>query len=92
MTVNEGLSYMKALKARHKELVELRGANKSERMYMRETKENYIEKPAYDVSAVDKKVMAVAKEIRLLDAAIKNSNAKTQLADFTSDETALQGL
>ena len=90
MTINEGLAYMKTLKARHKELVDLRGENKSERIYMRNEKD-FIEKPAYDVKAVDKKAQAVAKEIRLLDSAIKKANAITPI-DFTANENVFEAV
>jgi len=90
MTINEGLAYMKTLKIRHKELVDLRGENKGDRMYLRENKD-YIEKPNYDVKAIDKKAQAVAKEIRLLDGAIKRANAVTDLT-FTPDESVFDGI
>lgn len=90
MTINEGLAYMKTLKTRHKELVDLRGENKSERMYMRESKD-YVDKPVYDVRAVDKQAQAVAKEIRLLDSAIKKANAVTDI-DFKTNESVFDAI
>ncbi len=90
MTINEGLAYMKTLKARHKELVDLRGESKSERVYMRSEKD-YVEKPVYNVKTVDKKAQAVAKEIRLLDSAIKKANAITDI-EFTANENVFEAI
>lgn len=90
MTINEGLALMKTLKARHKELVYLRGETKSERMFMRSEKD-YIEKPVYDVKAVDKMAQGVAKEIRLLDSAIKKANAVTPI-EFTANDSVFEAI
>lgn len=90
MTINEGLAYMKTLKARHKELVDLRGDNKSERIFMRSEKD-FVEKPVYDVRAVDQKAQVVAREIRLLDSAIKKANAVTDIV-FTPEENVFESI
>ena len=91
MTINEGLAYIKTLKARHKELADLRGENKSERFYTR-TEREVIERPVYDVKAIDKRAQEVAKEIRLLDSAIKAANATTKLKDFTPNESVFDSI
>lgn len=90
MTINDGLSYMKLLKQRHKELTDLRDINKSERVYLRDNKD-YVEKPTYDVKAIDKMAMKVAKEIRKLDSAIKTANA-IKIIDYDADDSVFEGL
>lgn len=91
MTINEGLSYLKLLKQRHQELVELRKQNKDERVFGIRTEKEYIERPAYDIKAIDRKAVAVAKEIRILDAAIKKANALVEI-DFKANESVFEGI
>ena len=89
MTIDEGLRWMKTLKARHSELVSLRNENsKSSSRYFGD-REVKVEQPVYDVKALDKVINVVAKEIRKLDEAIKSTNATTAIKDYTKDEAAL---
>lgn len=89
LTISEALGWKKTLEGRHSELVQLRNANANVRMqrYGREEPE-VIQKPEYDVKALDKRVTLLAREIRLVDEAIKRANAQT-LTEFTRDEAVL---
>jgi len=89
MTIDEALRWMQALKIRHGELVNLRNENSKDRSRFFGDREVSIEKPIYDVKALDKLVNRVAKEIRLLDEAIKKTNAVTTVLNYEKDESAL---
>lgn len=92
MTVNAGLSLIKSLKQRHAELTTLRGQNLNRTRYRQVGVADEVEEPTYDVKIIDAKIVALAKEIRLLDAAIKESNAKTEIAGFQHDESVLSAI
>lgn len=83
MTINEGIIYLHALKARHKELVDLRDLNKADKYYR---DSDYVEKANYDVKSIDAMVQKVAAEIRRIDTAIKKANAITEI-EFIQNET-----
>lgn len=89
ITISQGLTWMKTLRERHKELVELRDGNKSNKEFWREAKQDYIEKPTYDVRALDKIINKVALEIRKLDDAIKSCNATMTIPNYEVDESVL---
>jgi len=89
MTIDEGLRWMKTLRARHSELVSLRNENSKESSRYFGDREVKIDKPVYDVKALDKIINQVAKEVRKLDEAIKFTNTKTDILDYTKDESAL---
>ena len=48
-----------------------------------------IREPVYDVKTLDKLVTRVAREIRLLEQALKATNAKTVIEGYDQDDTAL---
>ena len=89
MTIDEGLRWMKTIRARHSELVSLRNENSKESSRYFGDREVKVDKPTYDVKGLDKLINGVAKEIRKLDEAIKLTNTKTQVLDYTKDENAL---
>ena len=89
MTIDEALRWMQTLKTRHGELVQLRNTNSKDQSRYFGDREVVVEKPVYDVRALDKLINNVAKEIRKLDEAIKRTNAATQVLEYTKDETAL---
>ena len=89
MTIDEGLRWQKTLKARHSELVSLRNENSKESSRYFGDREVKIDKPTYDVKSLDKLINRVAKEVRKLDEAIKSTNAKTEILDYTKDENSL---
>ncbi len=87
MTISQGLSWMKALKQRHQELVGLRNENsqKTDRLFGEQKVITH--KPVYDVKKLDKMVNRVAMEVRKLDESIKETNAKTPIEKYEKDET-----
>lgn len=91
MTINEALIWQKTLTARHAELVQLRNENSTrERRYYGANADKTVEKePTYDVKALDKLVEAVAKEMRLLNVALKATNAVTTVVGYAPNEDAL---
>ena len=48
-----------------------------------------MKEPVYDVKALDKSVTRVAREIRLLEQALKATNAKTVVEAYDQDDDAL---
>jgi hypothetical protein len=91
ITINEGLSWLKTLRARHGELVALRNQNaeKETRFYGANADKSTEKVPVYDVKALDRLIGGVAKEIRLLDAAIKRTNATTTIGGYDQNEDAI---
>lgn len=91
ITVSEALTWAKTLKARYDELVGLRNSNAHrERLYYgaNQDKERVTE-PLYDPKALDRQVAVLARESRLLDEAIKRSNATVELAGYLRDDAVL---
>jgi len=91
ITINEGLSWLKTLRARYSELVALRDKNaaKETRYYgMNDANKRDIT-PVYDIKKLDALIAGVAKETRLLDAAIKKTNATTNIVGYRQNEDAL---
>jgi hypothetical protein len=77
MTINEAMVLMKSLRGRLGELSNLRSEVSTKTRYFGAT-EKAVE-PQYDVVAVDHKCVAIENALRKLDAAIKKSNALTQI-------------
>jgi hypothetical protein len=88
MNISEALGWMKTLKARHAELVGLRDANSATRIQRYGDNSTEI-KPEYDTKKLDKRVTLLAREIRILDEAIKRTNAATELPNFVRDDAVL---
>lgn len=91
ITLNEGLAWMKTLRKRHEELLNLRDGNAHrERRFLGSTADREIVKePIYDVRALDRTVTRLAREIRLLDQAMKATNAMTVIAGYSHDDAVL---
>jgi hypothetical protein len=91
LTINEALGWMTTLKERHAELVNLRNQNSRDKLrYIGANAEKTIEEKAlYDPKALDKTITTLAREIRLLDMAIKRTNATTKVAGYNQDEAVL---
>ena len=79
ITINEGLAWLKTLKKRHEELLALRNdnAHRERRFYGASADKEIVKEPVYDVKVLDRLVTRVAREIRLLEQALKTTNAKT---------------
>lgn len=85
MTISEALGYIKSLRARHSELINLRNENaKSTKTYFGEKSE--FTTPIYNVKNVDRILNKIAAEIRKLDLAIKSANTKFKV-DFIIDDS-----
>lgn len=90
VTINEGLVWMKTLRERQVELVSLRNENSNVKTRHYGMADNTTEtKPTYDVKVLDKMITTVAKEIRLLDQAIKRTNASAEIMGYDQNDDAL---
>ena len=91
ITINEGLAWLKTLKKRHEELLALRNdnAHRERRFYGASADREIVKEPVYDVKALDTLVTRIAREIRLLDQALKTTNARTVVERYEQDDTVL---
>lgn len=91
VTISEALSCMKTLRERHAELVNLRNENSRNhtRRYGIGGDKDETVTPVYDVKKLDAIVNQVAREIRKLDVAIKNANAKLKVPGYDWSEDVL---
>ena len=91
ITLNEGLAWLKTLKKRHEELIALRDGNahRERRFFGASADKEIVREPVYDVKALDKAVTHVAREIRLLDQALKATNARTIVEGYDQDDAVL---
>ena len=91
ITLNEGLAWLKTLKKRHEELIALRDGNahRERRFLGASADKEIVREPVYDVRALDKAVTRVAREIRLLDQALKATNARTIVEGYDQDDAVL---
>lgn len=90
-TINEGLLWLKTLRTRHGELVQLRNSNSQDetRYYGANADKQVEKKPTYDAKKLDKLVTSVAGEIRRVEMAIKSANAATVVASIDIDDAKL---
>jgi hypothetical protein len=90
VTINEGLAWLKTLKKRHEELLALRNdnAHRERRFYGATADKEIVKEPVYDVKVLDRIVTRVAREIRLLEQALKATNAKTTIDTYDQDDAA----
>jgi hypothetical protein len=91
ITINEGLAWLKTLKKRHEELLALRNdnAHRERRFYGASADKEIVKEPIYDVKVLDRRVTRVAREVRLLEQALKSTNAKTTIDGYEQDDAAL---
>jgi hypothetical protein len=91
ITLNEGLAWMKTLKKRHDELIALRNdnAHRERRFFGASADKEVVKEPIYDVKVLDRTVTRVAREIRLLDQAMKATNAGTVVQGYQQDDSVL---
>jgi hypothetical protein len=91
ITINEGLAWLKTLKKRHEELLALRNdnAHRERRFYGASADKEIVKEPVYDVRVLDRLVTRVAREIRLLEQALKTTNARTTIEAYDQDDAAL---
>lgn len=89
LTVDQALRWIGTLKARHTELVSLRNTNSKDESRYFGDREVVVNKPVYDIKILDKLINNVAKEVRKLDEAIKQTNAATTVIGYEKSEEAL---
>lgn len=91
MTINEAMVWLKTLRERHVELVSLRNENSAttRRYYGTAGDKEITRDPTYDVKVLDRMITRVAREMRVLDQAIKATNAVTDVKGYTQDDSAL---
>lgn len=91
MTINEGLIWQKTLAQRHTELVNLRNENShtTTRRYGMGGDKEVTTTPTYDVVKLDRMITTVAREQRLLDMALKVTNAQTEIVNYRHDDAVL---
>jgi hypothetical protein len=91
ITINEGLAWLKTLKKRHDELLALRNdnAHRERRFYGASADKEIVKEPVYDVKVLDRLVTRVAREIRLLEQALKATNARTTVDAYDQDDAVL---
>lgn len=91
ITINEGLAWLKTLKKRHEELIALRNdnAHKERRFYGSSADREIVKEPVYDVKTLDRLVTGVAREIRLLEQALKSTNARTVVEGYSQNDAVL---
>lgn len=91
ITINEGLAWLKTLKKRHEELLGLRNdnAHRERRFYGAAGDKEIVKEPVYDVKILDRLVTRVAREIRLLEQALKATNARTMIDTYDQDDAVL---
>jgi len=91
ITISEALNWKKTLSQRHAELVELRNENSSRRTrYIGANAEkNEVREALYDPKELDRMISRVAREIRILDNAIKLTNATTKVKQYEQNDEVL---
>ena len=91
ITISEGLGWLKTLNERHRELVSLRDQNSSRetRFYGANVDKTKIIEPVYNVKNLDHLVSRLAREIRLLDEAIKRTNSTIHISGYDKDDAVL---
>lgn len=92
MNISQALGWMKTLKERHRELIELRNENSKRSTRFLDSGKEIKDEPTYAVQKLDAKVVLVAKEIRLLDQAIKDTNATTEVKGYSKNEDVLDSI
>ena len=86
-TVSSFLSMQGALNSRRTQLNELKNAGTQRTMYFTDNKETSRNEPTYSIKDVDKKLAAINKALFIIDAKVKEANAKTPVeADISFDE------
>jgi hypothetical protein len=88
ITVSEAISWQKIIQTRHGELLALRNAS-AVRVQSEYNGLITSTEPLHDSKKLDRRITLLARELRLLDAAIKKSNATTVLGGYEQDDGVL---
>lgn len=91
VTINEALNWQKALNNRLSELTRLRDANSHSTLqhYGANADKTIESHPSYDVLSLDRVINGIHRELRLLDDAIKATNATVSVNGYQRDEDVL---
>ena len=91
ITINEGLAWPENAEeaARGAACASKRYVHRERRFYGASADREIVKEPVYDVKALDRLVGRVAREIRLLDQALKATNAKTIVEAYDQDDAVL---
>ena len=79
MTISKSLTLQKAIRSRISTLSELRSKVSTEEYFYRGPEINKEIKPTYDIKLLDQKIVELEKALFEIDAAIKDSNSKTEI-------------
>lgn len=90
-TISECLGWLKTLKSRHTELVQLRNLNSAE-VAVDYNGKTTVRTPQYDPKQLDHRIAVLAREIRICDTAIKTMNGKTVVDGYVMDDDVLSEL
>jgi hypothetical protein len=91
VTISELLGVQQQVKTRYNELVQLRNQNSNiETHYRGQNADKSIDrKPTYSVVKLDKLIARLARELRLIDAALKKTNASTIVDGYDWEDVVL---
>ena|ERR1700757_485641 len=91
ITISEALNWQKTLAHRHDELINLRNQNSaSELRYLGANADKTITRtPLYDPKLLDKQITLIAREMRLLNDAIKRTNATVEVLGYEQNDAVL---
>ena len=91
ITISEGLGWLKTLRQRHLELISLRdqNSNTETRYYGANVDKTRVIEPVYNIKELDRLVSRIAREIRILDEAIKRTNSTMTISDYNKDDAVL---
>lgn len=90
-TISECLGWLRTLRGRHTELIQLRNQNSAEVTVDFQGK-SITRTPTYDAKTLDKRIAVLAREIRLCDTAIKTTNGSVEVRDYLVDDDVLAEL
>ena len=77
------------LKKRHEKLLAFATTTLIESVYGASAGKEIVKDPVYDVKVLDRLVTRVAREIRLLEQALKATNARTTVEAYDQDDAVL---
>lgn len=89
ITISEALNWKKTLNQRYNELVALRNENSRDEDHYGANVKTIEKKARYDVVGLDKMITKLAREMRVLDMALKNTNATVKVKSYEQDDAVL---
>ena len=89
ITISQALGWKKTLQERHQELTQLRNENSRQGTRLFGENKEINVTPTYDAKVIDKLITKIAREMRVIDEAIKTQNALTKIEGYDKDESVL---